>query len=216
MILTAADREFVEMLCGRARCASEGQHEELAALRGIKNPKAARRRRYFLVASGLLRFAVVPARPSIRLTGPLFTWVPGEPGPDADAISYAAETRFSAPLEPTRLYYATPKAIRLFGGHASGEMPNAQQVAHDLCVTSIYITLLSNDPDVAALYRGEDQMKDFEGKYHEKYRKVPDAFLCDEDGRPCIAIEFVGLYPAARITAFHHDMSRRGFSYELW
>ena len=157
MKLTEIDREFVEMLCGPVRCASEGQHDEFAALRGIKNPKAARRRRYFLVASGLLKFADVPARPSIRLTGPLFTWVRGEPGPDAHALSYAAEKRFTAPLEPTRIYYATPKAIRLFGGHASGEMPNAQQCAHDLCVTSIYLNLLSNDPEVAALYRGEDR-----------------------------------------------------------
>ena len=200
------------MLCGRARCASEGQHEEFAALRGIKNPKAARRRRYFLVASGLLKFAIVPARPSVRPAAPLFTWVPGEPGPDAHALSYAAEQRFAAPLEPTRIYYATPKAVRLFGGHASGEMPNALQVAHDLCVTSVYINLLANDPEVAALYRGEDEMTEYRARFHCE----PDAFLCDDDLTPRVAIEFLGLYPAVRIAAFHEDMRIRGFAYELW
>jgi hypothetical protein len=212
MKLTETDREFVGMLCGRVRCAGEGQHEAFAALRGVKNPKAARRRRYFLVASGLLKFADVPARPSIRLKGPLFTWVHGEDGPDAHALSYAAEKRFTAPLEPTRIYFATPKAIRLFGGHAAGEMPNAQQCSHDLCVTSIYIHLLAHDPEVAALYRGEDEM----AAYRKKFHCEPDAFLCDDDGTPCVAIEFLGLYSASRIAAFHADMRIRGFSYELW
>jgi hypothetical protein len=215
MILTPNDREFVEMLCGRVRCASEAQHEAFAALRGIKNPKAARRRRYFLVGSGLLKFAVVPARPGIRLCGPLFTWMPGDPGPDVQALSYAAERRSSAPLASTRIYYASPKAVRLFGGPASGAMPNPQQVAHDVCVTDIYLSLLADDPEVAALYRGEDQMKDY--PQEKPYRvKHPDAFLCDEQGRPCIAIEFVGLYPAERLAAFHEDMKRRGLGYELW
>jgi hypothetical protein len=212
MTLTAADREFVEALCGRVRCMSERQHEAFAALRGITNPKAARRRRYFLVASGLLRHASVPARPIVRLGGPLFTWAPGERPPDFQALSYAAERRSSAPLEPTRIYYATRKAVRLLGGPASGEMPNAMQVAHDLGVSAIYLGLLTDDPEVAALYRGEDQMADF----HEKFRKVPDGFLCDERGRPCVAVEFLGLYPPQRIASFHDDIRRRGLGYELW
>jgi hypothetical protein len=212
MTLTAADREFAEALCGRVRCMSERQHEEFAALRGITNPKAARRRRYFLVASGLLGHVAVPARPIVRLDGPLFAWAPGEPGPDVQALSYAAERRFSAPLEPTRIYYATRKAVRLFGGHGSGEMPNAMQAAHDLGVSAIYLGLLAGDPEVAALYRGEDQMADF----HQKYQKVADAYLCDERGRPCVAVEFLGLYPPARIAAFHDDMRRRELDYELW
>jgi hypothetical protein len=212
MKLTKTDREFVEMLCGRVRCASEEQHEAFAALRGVLNPKAARRRRYFLVKAGLLKFVEVPARSSSCLRGPLATYVRGEPGPDFHALSYAAEKRFTAPLEPTRIYYATPKAVRLFGGHASGEMPNAQQCSHDLCVASIYLHLLANDPEVAALYRGEDEM----GAYRAKFHCEPDAFLCDNDGTPCVAIEFLGLYPASRIAAFHDDMKIRGLNYELW
>jgi hypothetical protein len=213
MILNATDREFVEMLCGKVRCASERHHEQLSALRGTKNPKEARRRRYHLVSSGLVAHAIVPARPSIRIHGPLACVAPGDPPPDFDALGYAAEKRFrDHPLQETHIYFATTKAVRTFGGSASGEMPNPMHVAHDICVTSILMHFLADEPDAAALWRGEDEMKHL----HEKFRKVPDAFLCDEAGTPHVAIEFLGLYPPGRIEAFHRDMVNRGLLYELF
>jgi hypothetical protein len=212
VILTRADSILLEVLSTKTRVATRDQAVRVLARGGVESRRVGRRRLHVLSASGILACEDVPARPLLDLRGPLVAWRPGLPQPDLDALAWTLEKRWQEPLATTRVYFAGREGLRLHGGVARGHLTNINQVSHDLHVTEVYLRLLAEEPALAAAWVGEEEL----GETRLKYQKQPDAVLCDEDGRPRLAIEFGGLYGVEKLSAFHRDMDRRGLPYEIW
>jgi hypothetical protein len=212
VILTHADSILLKVLSQKTRVATREQAIRVFARGGVTSRRVGRRRLHALSASGILSCEDVPARPLLDLRGPLVCWRPGYGEPDFGALAWTLEKRWQAPLATTRVYFAGREGLRLYGGVARGQLTNINQVSHDLHVTEVYLRLLAEEPALAAAWVGEDE----HGDTRLKYQKQPDAVLCDDDGRPRLAIEFGGLYGVAKLSAFHRDMDRRGLPYEIW
>lgn len=137
------------------------------------------------------------------MDGPLFTWKPEMPDPDCDALAYAVRTR-SERSETRRVtvYTASRKAQKHFGGYG---IFKPDQAAHDSTVSEVYTWYLINEPELAALWRGEDV--DFSRGKRETH---PDAFL------PGRIIEVLGSYPVIRIRRLVSDARTRKEEIELW
>jgi hypothetical protein len=172
----------------------------------------ARRRMRRLLDAGLVRRLTVQARPLPSLAGPVASWRPGDPRPDAGRVSYRLQSRWrGVPLRATTAYVATSRAAQLYGGRGDGTLARPSQASHDLGVAAVWLWLAERQPAWAALWRGEDCMAET-----RRGEKLPDAFLVDSAGRTVMVIEFGGGYDAARVAAFHDDCAARGLPYQIW
>ncbi len=174
----------------------------------------ARRHLNRLCVAGRLKCRTIPTYPMIDLAEPIFSWRPGDPQPtDAElgAIAYRLQSRWpDTPQRPTVIYTATPSMANRLGGF-DGRIQHRHQVTHDLHLTELYLRLLREEPDRARRWAGEELAKPTQG--HGE--KLPDAFLCDDNGRPVHVIEFGGRYPKHRVRDFHEYCSTNGLSYDL-
>lgn len=177
---------------------------------GGATPQAhARRALRGLVQDGWLASRHVQARPLIPMEAPLFTWAPGEPPPDHEALGYAFQRRWPSPPVRTLVFIATRKTRNRYGGHPRPVL-KAAQVTHDLHVGELYLRALLHDPPRAERWVGEDLL----GKAGHG-RIDPDAVLEHPDSTRT-AVEFGGNYDARRVRHFHEGCAVQGMEYELW
>ena len=211
LTFTATDWELIRTLAQKVRAITESQALRLFAAYGTKNPRSALRRFRRLTRLGLLGQARALARPIMPLASPIYSWQPDDAEPNYSALAWRLEKRWRAPLESTRIYFAGPRAIRIFGGWADGELNNLPQLSHDLHVSEIYLRLLTTDPDRAGLWTAGEQLK----ATGARFTKVPDAILCDGEEH-LLAIDFGGVYGPQKLEAFHRNMHERELPYEMW
>jgi hypothetical protein len=178
-----------------------------------------------LVKRGLISRLEVMTKPALLpleglrpLKGlrPLVTWRPGRPRPCVRRLSWKLARRWSkVPLQSQVVYYASPRAVGLYGGPAPGRLKNLPQLGHDLCVPTILLSLHLTAPALAACWRSEDVVEDV------KYQKKPDAFLYsgplfDPAARPVLALEVGGLYGPKKLSGLFDDLEGRNLPLELY
>jgi hypothetical protein len=209
MALTAADMLVLSMLLWDFRIALGGQLVRAYRAGGVGNPGGGRRRVRELVASGLLGYEDVLARPLLDISRPLYEW-PGQGRPDygiLPRLAWQLERRWQQPLSAARVYFASRKAINIFGGVTRGVIKHHGQISHDLHVTEAALNYLEREPGRMGSFVSEDACT-----AHEPFRKVPDAMFYDlheEPPRPVLAVEVGGFYPEAKLRAFFEDMELR-------
>lgn len=212
MNFTAAEILLRETLCWKIRVLSRDQAVRLFALAGVTSPRAAKRRLHMLTGMRLVACVELLARPILALDEALVRWSPGEEPADFEALAWALEKRWQAPLTPTRVYFAGRETVRIFGGCAKGHLTNVNQVSHDLHVAEVYLNFLEKDLPRARMWVSEDELSE----HRKKFEKQPDAVLHDEAGVPRLVIEFGGLYGPEKLRAFHNNMDHRNLPYEIW
>lgn len=150
------------------------------------------------------------AHPELMLSGPLFTWRPGDPTPPFGALSYRLKKRWKQAIKPTTVYIATERAARHFGGYG-GKLRRPLQATHDLHVSQIYLQMLKTDPALAKLWVSEERFAE-----ERRREKLPDAVIRDALGNIILVIEFGGAYDAKHVERVHDDCVTRSLPYELW
>lgn len=206
MQLTPRDRAILVALTQKVRLLSLDQIHR--TWWPTATPDTARRRLEAL--STLVTRMTLNAHPELTLAGPLFTWQPGRPTPPFGALSYRLKKRWNEAPHPTPVYIASPVAARYFGGFG-GKLRRPLQATHDLHVSQVYLRLLIQDPDQAALWVSEERFAP-----ERRREKLPDAVLRDPSGRLLRVIEFGGSYDAAHVARVHQDCVTRALPYELW
>jgi hypothetical protein len=216
MFPDAADMLVLRMLGWDFRIAVDRQLVRVYRVGGVRNPAAARRRIRRLGTAGLLGHADVLARPLLDLSVPLYEW-PGKGRPDYGLIPHLAhllERRWRQPLSATRVYFASRKALNVFGGVTRGAIKHYGQISHDLHVTELGIGFLEREPERMKSFVSEDASTG-----HVLHAKVPDAIFYDlesEPPRPVQAVELGGVYPEEKLRAFFTDMERRHLPFVLY
>lgn len=200
---TSIDEAILAPLCCKFRLAVLDQ---LVRLTGRSREVVERRARE-LLALDALEHRVVNAHPPIALETPIIRWSSGDATPSFHVLSYRARVRFCEAIRPTRVFIASPAALRLFGGKARKGLKHPLQATHDLHVTNIYLTLLETSPERAKNWIPEDLL--VRAKPGEKH---PDAIIA---GNPPCVIDFINYGPSA-IEKIHRHCERKGLDYELW
>ncbi len=172
----------------------------------------ARRRLHQLIKAGFLLRYTLDARPLLASARPVFSWSPGEPPPEAEAISWKLQSRWAEgkPSRPTKIYMASQRAVNLFGGYG-GHLKDPFSATHDLHMGQVYLYYFHHRPREAARWLGEDAFE--KAGYGIK---DPDAFICNEQGERIRVVDFGGSYDASRVAAFHVYCWERYLPYELW
>ncbi|MEX2186047.1 MAG: hypothetical protein WD875_04600 [Pirellulales bacterium] len=212
MILTPRDLEIIETLNMRVRMLTLGDLTATWWNLGVSGRKNAAGRLRQLVRAGFLGRADVLAQPMLTLGGPEYAWFPGESPTRFGPLAWRLQSRWSGFPRRTSVYFATARAVDLFGGGAPGRIKNLCQVTHDLHVGTVFLAYRRRWPADAANWIGEDSFTD--RRRHRQ--KIPDALLVNPDGEPYRAVEFGGSYSAHRLSAFHEHCRDRGLPYEIW
>ena len=210
MLRTDRDSEILNALAFKVRMLSLGQIGDAWWGESSDPRRFARRRLGPLSRAGLLEEREVLAHPLLDLAEPEFTWTPGLPGPDFEAVSYRLKSRWTEKPRRTRVFIATKRTLAELGG-AGGKLPALGQETHDLHMGTIYLRRLKQDPAAAEAWVGEDVFAP-----NRRRQKLPDAVLLGPGQEVRLAIEFAGSYAAERVARFHEDCARRGTPYELW
>lgn len=203
MNLFRKELAILELLTWKVRVATARQLSSFQD--GIDN------RLHRLIAVGLIRSAALAVK-LVDVNEPLCRWVPGNSTPNFEALSYRLLSRRER-AESTResIFWAGPRAVQLVGG-VGGRLRQPLQVEHDLGVAQVCLTRICTEDEAGVRWLGEDCHR----KLHRPSGKVPDAVLCDADGRIHRAIEYGGLYTAKRLRGFHQHCARRRLPYEIW
>lgn len=164
-----------------------------------------------LVSEGWLETHRLLARPLLSLKEPAIIWYPDAPTPDFARCARMLQRRWTAPAQPQVVVSASKFARRVFGGTDRRAVRNPCQTTHDLHVTEVYLHYRTVCRDLAALWRGEDEIA-----AERKNQVLPDALLVDTAGNPIRAIDFGGSYDARRLKHFHEDCGNRQLPYEVW
>lgn len=100
---------------------------------------------------------------------PLLAWRPIDEQPDIPAIAWANQKRWQS-ATPTRTVCltSTERAKAMFGG--SCREPRHRELEHDVAVTSVYLRLALQEPEVLAAWQHEDGLL-------KSCDKRPDAVL---------------------------------------
>jgi len=212
VVLTRRDEEILQSLSVRVRLLTLKQ---IAGHWWCGNKRAtddARRRLAHLVTVGYLTRPRVLAAPLPDLSHPILRWSPGQPEPDAGAIAWQLQSRWTQGPRLEFVYLATAAATRIFGGKARGYLKQEFHATHDLGVSQMYLDLRSRSPKLAETWIGEDILAPY-----RRRQKLPDAILATRpDAQPLVVLEFGGAYDKRRVQAFHNDCRDRGLPYELW
>ncbi len=207
--ITDRDADLLSTLSLRVRILSREQilrtwwHES-----GPSSPPRLRR----LIRCGLLRERATTAIYVGERLLPLSVWSPEEPSPDFGALAWLLKQRWSSPLKPTTVYFATAHSARLYGGVRLGRVPRAFHVSHDLGVAEMFLALRRRHPAAVELWIDEDRLAPF-----RRGLKLPDAILATAPSAdPIRVLEWGGLYSKRRLLAFHLDCEGRGLPYEVW
>lgn len=200
---------LLDTIAYRVRVVSWSQLLELGP-RSASYGRTLRRLLRGLEARRLIRRLTVLARPAPVIHGPLFRWQPGGAAPDCYAIQYQAEKRNERPVQAVTVFLGTERLANVLGGTCGGKL-NHHSVTHDLGVTATYLYRLKAEPNSSLSWQGEDIIAPSRHR-----QKLPDAICFDPDGKPMLAVEYIGDYPAERIRAFHDDCESRQLPYELY
>lgn len=183
---------------------------------GVPDDGSARRIVRLLVGAGLVGTARVLARPLADVSEPLYRWDPAEGPPDHSVIPHVVwvgQSRWARPLSAVTVLFASPRAVRLFGGVAPGKVKAVSQTTHDLHVTEVRL-LHFGGTDPSRSWVSEDRELE-----REPFRKTPDGVVYDLTGpvpRRVEAQEIVGLYPEEKLRGFFADMEFRSLPFRLW
>ncbi len=166
-----------------------------------------------LVTRDFLRRDRVIARILPRLETPLAVWQPGEPRPETGSIAWQSQKRWDIEPNVVPVYRAGPLSRRLFGYATAGGPGNLNALSHDIACCALLVAFSRTAPERVRHWVGEDLRKTEQG--HGE--KLPDVILFGEDLKPYLVCEVTGLYPKARLEAFHDYVANElRLPYELW
>ena len=207
--MTDRDADLLSTLSLRVRMLS---HEQIVRTWWQANTHSAMSRLARLMQRGLLRKRLATAIKIGERLLPLTMWSPGEPMQEFGVLAWALKKRWSSPMEPTTVYFATTHCARLFGGIRLGRIPRAFHVSHDLGVAAMFLAIRRQRPDTISLWIDEDRLAPF-----RRGEKLPDAVLAAApSASPSYVLEWGGLYSKRRLKSFHLDCEGRGLPYEIW
>ena len=179
--------------------------EQLMRLRGCDR-RSAREFGKRMVERGLVEQVRLLAEP-IDVCGPLASWKPGEPPPDATAISRAAISRYhNSSLREMVAFTATGRTCQHFGMPQRPPLKCYQQT-HDLGLSETFLYFWSRWPRVTSgCWLGEDAYRHQRG-YGEK---IEDARIRHRrTGDTLLIIEFMGKYKTCRVADFIAHVTAR-------
>ena len=208
--LDRIDRAILDLLTRRVRLATEDQIRCYAETQ-LRSASSMGRRLRRLEKAGLLfrEQALVGFIPFIT---PLHASRPGHADPDYDALAWRLEWRWAhAASESHALFWASPRAVQLFGG-SSGWLRQPLQIQHDLAVTAVFLRRMQTRPAQMAGWVSEDRLR--QRSTELRLRGIPDAAIVADNGTLQTVIELGGVYPAEKLRRFHRNF--RVFPYELW
>lgn len=205
--LTSRDREILHALTHCVRVFTLPQIARTWWKGSSQAEAAARRRARQLEGAGLVSVVPLIAHPELRLDAPLATWQPGFQAPDASELASRLARRWPQPERETVCIAATAEAAAIVGG-SGGRLPRESEATHDIHLAAVYLRMRSELPTRARSWTAEAALAKGQGV------KVPDAMV--RDGKYDTAIEFGGVYSAAKLEAFHRYCGRKGLAYELW
>lgn len=212
MTLTDRDRDIVLTLCSKVRIIALDQVANTWWAGSARATENARRRLSQLVEGGLLKSASVMAVPLPELMRPVLVWRPSDAKPDFGAAAWQLQSRWKSSAKSTRMYLATTRATRIFGGSAPGRIKQEFQATHDLGVTEMFLLVRRQRPELVVKWIGEDVLAPY-----RRGQKLPDAVIAEQpDTRPELVLEFGGAYDKPRLFDFHCDCEQRGLPYEVW
>src|SRR5690242_1632566 len=113
--LTVRDQAILECLVHRIRILSLTQIAR--TWWPLATEASAAKRLASLKAHGLLEIQDSLIHPEVAVKEALAMWDVGSPPADFGALSYALRSRWGFPPVSTRLYFASARAGRMFGGH---------------------------------------------------------------------------------------------------
>jgi len=212
LVRTDRDHDILDALARRSRIMSLAQIAGFWWSGGATPEKHARNRLQELQGAGFLDSEPAISVPIISLPGPVFVWSPGQPDPDAYAVSKALISRWPMvdPV-PVLLYFATETTHNQYGGARTPRRPKADHVCHDLHVAELYLKFRRERPEDAKRWIGEDARRK-----SGRWLKDPDAILDFGSEASPHVVEFGGRYNAKEVAEKHRDCAKRGRSYELW
>jgi hypothetical protein len=155
----------------------------------------------------IARFTAV-AHPELPLSRPVLDWTPGASLPEFSKASHTLRSRWNRGAVPTPCVIASVTAGRMFGGHG-GRFPRESEETHDIHLAAVYLKLRKAEPELAASWMHEEEIK--AGRSSRK-EKLPDAIL-RKSGK---VVEFGGAYRKAKLVAFHEYCAAKGLAYEVW
>jgi len=165
-----------------------------------------------LIAADMLRRDRVIARIPPPMAAPLARWAPGESPPDMAAVAWQSQKRWDVAPDVIKVYRAGPATRRLYGDLTAGT-GNLSALAHDVACCELLLTFMRQFPERVPHWVGEDVRKDARAREE----KLPDVILFDSGQNPYLVCEVVGVYPKARLEAFHDYVAGTlGLPYELW
>lgn len=130
-----------------------------------------------------------------------------------DAVAWRAEKRWDVSPAVVTTYRAGPRARRLYGHATAGGPGNLCALSHNIACGELLLAFARLAPDRLPDWVGEGLRKAEQG-YGEK---LPDVILYDPEGSPYLVCEVTGVYPPARLNAFHDYVSGvLALPYELW
>ena len=210
MSLDMCDRTVLDLLTRRVRLAAQDQiccYSETQQ----RSSSSMGRRLHRLAKLGLLfrEQAVIGYIPFVK---PLFVSRPNQNEPDYDALAWQLEWRWThADSEPHALFWASPRAVQLFGG-SSGWLRQPLQIQHDLAVTAVFLRRMQTCRPQMAGWVSEDSLR--RRSTELRLHAIPDAAVVGENGAIQTIIELGGVYSAEKLRRFHRHF--RAFHYELW
>ena len=211
MHLTPRDNAILSALTTKVRLLTLAQMVEAWWPASSSARPNARKRVALLLEAGLIKTATVPAHPMLSLDQPILTWRPGDAAPDFDQVAYQLQSRWPREYVPTHVYHASHRAARHYGSRSHGAIRHPDQATHDLHLSSVFLRVLRDYPQIALQWVGEDEFApEREGE------KLPDAVVKDAAGAVRLVIEFGGKYDPKRFKAFHEDCASRQLPYQLW
>lgn len=163
---------------------------------------------------GLIECAAVICEGAGRLSEPFYTWHPDDPLPRFESLASRCRCREFLSVRERKIYFATERAVDLFGGvapHASSIF----QIAHDVSVVEILIALRECGDEAADRWVSEALFAHRHAGKLGDY--VPDAAIFKKSGELERAIEFGGRsYTPDRFREIHAACSKRHIPYEVW
>ena len=153
----------------------------------------------------------VLARPLLELSVPLIDWTPGNDVPDFSAVERRCQERWTTPAVVTEVAIADRRSHAVFGGSVPAGLKNPCQTTHDLHVAEIFFRYRRAGLNWRERWVGEDAIA-----ARWKWKKLPDAVLCDDEGHPSKAVDFGGAYRQERLQEFHEVCAGLSLPYEMW
>ncbi|MGD9854068.1 MAG: hypothetical protein AB7U20_03875 [Planctomycetaceae bacterium] len=165
-----------------------------------------------LVRGGWLWCRHAFAQPLSPLMSPQASWHSGQWIPDFGPLAWRLRQRWDCPAEPVKIYLATSRTARHFGGRRRDVIARPFQIAHDLGVAEMFLAVRQQRPHLVRWWIDEDRLAPF-----RRRQKLPDAVLAESPRAPIqLVLEFGAGYSKQRLAAFHRDSESRGLPYEIW